>query len=219
MSGIKAILFDLGNVLVDFDFKPAVERISCFCGKGGDEILKFFFDSKVTNAFEKGELSSEEFYRQVKDGLHLKLGYESFVPVWNEVFFFSAKNRTVYHIANCLKSKYRIGLLSNTNILHYGHIKNNFPVFNVFEKIFLSFEIGSLKPEVGIYQKVIKDLGVLPEDIFYTDDRQDLVKSAAALGIKSFVFTTPEQLIKDLASQDVVLEDKQEFYSPEDFLP
>lgn len=219
MSGIKAILFDLGNVLVDFDFKPAVERISGFCGKGSDEILKFFFNSQITNAFEKGELSSEEFYRQVKDKLHLKLGYESFVPVWNEVFFFSAKNRTVYHIANCLKSKYRIGLLSNTNILHYGYIKNNFPVFNVFEKIFLSFEIGSLKPEAGIYQKVIKDLGVLPEDIFYTDDRQDLVNSAAALGIKSFVFTTPGQLINDLASQNVALEDKQEFYFLEDFLP
>ena len=104
---IKVILFDLGNVLVDLDLRPAVERISSFCSKGPDEILKLFFDSGATNSFEKGELSAEGFYKQAKDILDLKLGYESFVPIWNEVFFFSSKNRAVYHIANRLKKNYR----------------------------------------------------------------------------------------------------------------
>lgn len=216
---IKVILFDLGNVLVDLDLRPAVERISSFCSKGPDEILKFFFDSGATNSFEKGELSAEGFYKQAKDILDLKLGYESFVPIWNEVFFFSSKNRAVYHIANRLKKNYRISLLSNTNILHYRYIKDNFPIFNVFEKLFLSFEIGAVKPDKVIYQKAIKALGVLPENIFYTDDRPELVNSASGLGIKSFVFTSVEQLIKDLSSLNIVLGDQQESYPPEVFLP
>jgi len=216
---VKVILFDLGNVLVDFNFGSAVERISGFCGKSPDEILKFFFNSEVTNSFEKGALSSEEFYDQVKNRLDLKLGYESFVPIWNEVFFFSSKNRAVYHIANCLKKEYRIGLLSNTNILHYRYIKDNFPVFNVFEKLFLSFEIGALKPDKAIYQKVINDLGVLPENIFYTDDRSDLINSASALGIKSFVFTSAEQLIRDLSSLNIFFDGQQVSFPPGLFLP
>ena len=121
---IKVILFDLGNVLVDLDLRPAIERISGFCSKRPDEILKLFFDSGITNSFEKGELSAEEFYKQAKNILNLKLGYESFVPIWNEIFFFSAKNRAVYHIANRLKQDHRIALLSNTNILHYRYIKD-----------------------------------------------------------------------------------------------
>jgi len=217
-AGIKVILFDLGNVLVDLDFRPATERISGFCSKGPDEILKLFFNSEVTNSFEKGELSAEEFYKQAKDMLGLKLGYESFVPIWNEIFFFSLKNRTVYHIANRLKEKYRIGLLSNTNILHYRYIKNNFPVFNVFERLFLSFEVGAIKPDKVIYRKVVKELRVLPENKFYTDDRPELVKSAASLGIKSFIFTSAEKLVKDLSSLNIVFDDQQEPFSSDPFL-
>ncbi|MDD5560902.1 MAG: HAD family phosphatase [Candidatus Omnitrophica bacterium] len=217
-SRIKVVLFDLGNVLVDFDLRPAVERISGFCSKAPGEIFKLFLDSGATISFEKGELSAEEFYVRVKDALGIKLGYESFVSIWNEVFFFSPKNRAVYHIANRLKKNYRIALLSNTNILHFRHIKSSFPIFNIFERLFLSFEIGAVKPEKIIYQKVIKELGVLPENIFYTDDRPELVKGASCLGIKSFLFTGAEQLIKDLVSLDIILGGCQESCQLGEFL-
>jgi len=217
-TGIKVVLFDLGNVLVDFDLEPAIKRISSFCNKDSREISKLFLDSGAANSFEKGQLSPEEFYKQAKDLLEIKLGYESFVPIWNEIFFFSSKNRAVYHIANCLKKNYRICLLSNTNILHYKYIKDNFPIFSIFERLFLSFEIGSAKPDKLIYEKVTRALGVAPENIFYTDDRPELIKSAAGLGIKSFIFTSAEQLIKDLASLNIILRGYQESFPPEAFL-
>ncbi|MFA4992718.1 MAG: HAD family phosphatase [Candidatus Omnitrophota bacterium] len=205
--GIKVVLFDLGNVLVDFNLEPAIKRISNFCNKGPDGISRLFLDSGVTGSFEKGELSPEEFYKQAKDILDIKLGYESFVHIWNEIFFFSSKNRAVYHIANRLKKNYRICLLSNTNILHYNYIKDNFPVFSIFERLFLSFEMGAAKPDKLIYQKVTSALCVWPENIFYTDDRPELIKSASGLGIKSFIFTSAEQLIKDLTGLNIVLGD------------
>jgi len=215
---IKVIIFDLGNVMVDFDLRPAVERIANFCNRGPNEIIKLFFGSNITNSFEKGELSAEEFYNQAKEILGLKLGYESFVPIWNEIFFFSSKNRAVYHIANRLKNNYSLAMLSNTNILHYRYIKDRFPIFSIFENVFLSFEIGAVKPDKVIYQKAIKALDCLPENIFYSDDRPELIKSALDLGIKSYVYTSPEQLIKDLSSLNIVLEDQQESYPPEVFL-
>ena len=77
--------------------------------------------------------------------------------------------------------------------------------------------MGAVKPDKVIYQKTIKALDVLPENIFYTDDRLELVKSASSLGIKSFIFTNAGQLIKDLSSLNIFLADQQESYPPEVF--
>jgi putative hydrolase of the HAD superfamily len=138
--------------------------------------------------------------------LDLKLEYESFVPIWNDIFFLTAKNRAVYSLANHLRAKYQIVLLSNINVLHYEYLKQYFPVFNIFHKIFTSFELGVVKPDRAIYQKALQDLGVLPENVFYTDDRIELIKSAKALGINSFLFTSPEQLKNDLVNSGVKIE-------------
>jgi len=197
---IKAVLFDLGNVLVDFDVKIATARIADFCDKSQAEIFNLLLSSAVTDAFEKGKLSPQEFYRQARGLLNLKLGYESFVTIWNDIFFLNIKNRAVYHIANCLKNRYCVALLSNTNVLHYEYLKQNFPVFDVFHKIFLSFELGVTKPHEEIYRKVTDILKISPAEIFYTDDRPDLAGRAQGLGLKSYLFRSARQLHRDLLS-------------------
>lgn len=197
-GAIKVILFDLGKVLVDFDHQRAAERISGFCSKTPLEIYNLFFESTVTVAFEAGKITPQDFYLEVKNMLDLKLSYESFVPIWNDIFFLSPKNRSVFKLANSLRSYYKTALLSNINILHYEYLRKNFPVFSVFDKIFLSFELGVIKPDKEIYNRVIKELKVAPDEIFYTDDRLELVESAKSLGMKGCVFTNFEQLVKDI---------------------
>ncbi len=201
---IKVVLFDLGNVLVDFNHKRAAERISGFCARSPLEIYNLFFDSQVTAVFEEGRIAPQEFYFKVKEMLDLKLSYDSFVPIWNDIFFLSARNRKVYALLNLLKADYQTALLSNINILHYEYLKKNFPVFDVFHKLFFSYELGLAKPDKLIYQKVISSLGVSAEEIFYTDDRPELVESAASLGIKSFIFRDTLGLTKDLASLNII---------------
>lgn len=201
---IKVILCDLGNVLVDFNHKRAAQRISGFCAKSPLEIYNLFFDSGVTAVFEEGKIPPQEFYSKVKEMLALKLSYDSFVPIWNDIFFLSSKNREVYSLLNKLKASYRTAMLSNINILHYEYLKKNFPVFDVFHKLFLSYELGLAKPDKSIYQKVISSLGVSAEEIFYCDDRPDLIESAGALGIKSFVFKDVPGLLRDLAGLDII---------------
>jgi putative hydrolase of the HAD superfamily len=202
---IKVILCDLGKVLIDFNHEPAAKRMSNFCPKSPKEIFQLFFDSPATSAFESGKISPEEFYAQIKEMLDLKLSYASFVPIWNDIFSLSVKNRLVYAVLNSLQTDYKIALLSNINVLHYQHLQKNFPVFNVFHKQFLSYALGVAKPDKLIYQKVINDLGVSAEEIFYIDDRPELVQSARSLKIKSFVFLDVPQLKRDLASAGVYL--------------
>ena len=202
---IKVILCDLGKVLVDFNHQIAAERISHFCVKSPQEIFKLFFDSSATNSFESGKISPLEFYNQVKEMLDLKLSYDSFVPIWNDMFFLSAKNRAVFGLVNNLRVNYKTAMLSNINILHYEYLKKNFPVFGVFDKVFLSFQLGSIKPDKKIYNLVIQDLGVSPQEIFYIDDRPELIESARSLGLASFVFADMPQLKRDLASVGIAL--------------
>jgi len=128
------------------------------------------------------------------------LDYDGFVPIWNEIFTLSEKNRTVNYIASLLKKDYKLAVLSNINALHYRYIKNNFSVFNNFDNVFTSFEMKAKKPDPEIYQKALGALGVSPEKAFYTDDRPELIEKARELGIKSFVFTGAEKLSQDLKS-------------------
>lgn len=200
MRPVKAVIFDLGNVLVDFDHHIAANRVSGFCDKSPKEIFDFFFDSELTGLFEEGKIAPEEFFIKVKHELNLRLDYAGFLPIWNEIFFLTEKNRLVYETAGRLANNYRIALLSNINILHFDYLTKNFPVFDIFRDLFLSFELKLKKPDPLIYKKVLNILNLPAEEVFYTDDRPELVSEAKRLGIRGFVFKGVEQLEKDLGA-------------------
>jgi len=201
---IKVLLFDLGKVMVDFDHLRSAQRISDFCSKTPRQIYDLFFESGATIAFEAGKITPQDFYLQVKQMLDLKLSYDSFEPIWNDIFFLSAKNRAVFGLVNALRANYKTAMLSNINILHYEYLKENYPVFGAFDRIFLSFQMGLIKPDKEIYNLVIRDLGVSPQEIFYTDDRPELVESAKSLGLRGCVFTNFAQLINDLRAAGII---------------
>ena len=200
---IENIIFDLGNVLIDFDHRQAAKRIAEFSDMGEKEIFELFFDSQLTGLFEEGKISAPRFYSEIKKILNLKLDFRQFVPIWNEIFFFSEKNLQVYDILNSLRKKYKVAILSNINILHLEYIKKTFPVLGALENFLASCELGLRKPEPEIYHKVLEIIGARGANTFYTDDRPELVESAKNLGIQGFVFSGTEQLKKDLCTAGV----------------
>jgi len=197
-AGIKALIFDLGNVLIDFDHMIAARKISRFTNMAPEDIFNLFFDSSLTASFEEGRVSPRDFFSGVKKRLNLKLDYEQFVPIWNEIFFLSEKNRAVYDLAKSLESRYKLSVLSNVNFLHLEHLKKKFQIFDAFHNVIASCEMGFMKPDPAIYKKALEILGVEAAGAFYTDDRAELTEKANELGIRSFVFTGVEQLRKDL---------------------
>jgi len=202
---IKAIIFDLGNVLVDFDHMIAARKISGFTDMAAEDIFNLFFDSPLTAAFEEGRISPLDFFSEVKGKLNLKLDYDRFVLIWNEIFFLSEKNRAVYDLAKLLRGRYKLSVLSNVNFLHLEYIKNKFPIFDVFDNVITSCELGVKKPDPAIYKKALEILGMEAGSTFYTDDRAELIEKAKELGIRSFVFTGAEQLRSDLRAAGVDL--------------
>jgi len=199
-SIITTVIFDLGNVLVDFNHTIAAKKIASFSDKTPQEIYRLFFESGVTGAFEEGKISPLDFFGEVKKMLNLTIGYEEFLPIWNEIFTLSQKNLAVYSIAKKLKKKYKVAVLSNINVLHFDYVKNNFTIFDAFHKIIASCDLGVKKPQKEIYDCALEILEASPENVFYTDDRPELVNEARRFGINAFVFETPKKLKKDLAS-------------------
>lgn len=206
---IKAIVFDLGNVLIDFDHMIAARRISKFCEASLDEIYNLFFDSSLTCLFEEGRLEPEEFFLELKKILKLKISYKEFIPIWNEIFFLTPKNKSIYRIALSLKSNYTLCLASNINILHFEYLKKKFSVFDAFHKIFLSYRLNLRKPSPLFYRKILDQLSLKPQEVFYTDDRKELVEVANNLGFKGFVFLNVGKLKEDFLKVGINLDSKR----------
>ncbi|MGD0336430.1 MAG: HAD family phosphatase [Candidatus Omnitrophota bacterium] len=200
---IKGIIFDLGNVLIDFDHRIAARRISRFTDKRDEDIYNLFFDSGLTALFEEGKITPQGFFLEVKKMLGLAIDYEAFLPIWNEIFFISDKNKAVYNLAKDLMSHYAVALLSNINRLHFEYLKNRYAIFDAFRYIVTSYEAGCRKPDPQIYTMTLRLLGITAQECFYTDDRPGLVEGALKLGINAFVFSSAEKLKENLLEAGV----------------
>lgn len=204
---IKGFIFDLGNVLINFNHNIAVSRIAPLAKNFNLEAAyQLFFDSNFTRAFEEGKIMPFEFYMQIKKILQCDIPYDDFVKIWNEIFYFSEENAFILAMAQELKRDFPILVLSNINKLHYDYLKEKFPfVFDFTYKI-LSFEINLIKPDTAIYKRALSFLGTKPDETIYIDDRRDLIEAASKLGIHSIHFKNTKDLFDELTILGIELQ-------------
>jgi putative hydrolase of the HAD superfamily len=201
---IKAIIFDLGNVLVGFDHHIAVKRIQSHTLMPADKIYDLFFDSELTREFEKGKINPVEFFEKVKRALDLKISYEQFLPTWNGIFF--RKPETEEFIRS-LSHGLTLVLLSNINKLHYDYcidaFSSSISLFD-FDKVIPSCATGFVKPQKEIYDLAIEASGTDVRNIVYVDDREDLIDAAKSYGLLSIHFKGIEQLKKEFQELGII---------------
>lgn len=204
---IRAVIFDLGNVLIGFDHRIAVSKIAPHTPAQAQEIYDLFFDSKLTREFEKGKINPLEFFEKVKSALDLKISYEKFLPIWNEIFF---RKPETEEFIRALSPDLTLVLLSNINKLHYDYCIDNFSssisLFD-FDKVIPSCATGFVKPQKEIYDLAIRAAGVDLENIVYVDDRQDLVEAARSYGLASIQFQGAQQLKKEFQNLGILKKD------------
>jgi len=200
-SSTEVILFDLGNVILPFNHFQIAEKLSRFTLRkefvDPRKIFSYLFDFQngAVNGYEVGEVSSSEFFRSLKDVLRLSISFEEFKPIWNDIFW---ENLEVSEIIRSWKGKKRLGLLSNTNPLHFEYILSKFPVVRVFDQWILSHEVGFKKPAREIFQKAIGWAGVTPGKILFIDDMKNHVEVALSLGMQGIHFISSQQLKEEL---------------------
>jgi FMN phosphatase YigB (HAD superfamily) len=201
---IEVILYDLGNVILPFNHFQIAEKLSRFSQRiefqNPAKIFSYLFDFEkgAVNGYEVGKVSSLEFFQSLKEFLQLSLSFEDFVPIWNDIF---VENEEVSQIILSQKGKWKLGLVSNTNPLHFDFVLKRFPILRTFDKWILSHEVGFKKPAIEIFQKAIEWAKVDPRKILFIDDMEKYVEVAVSLGMQGIHFISAEQLKEEFSSK------------------
>jgi glucose-1-phosphatase len=196
----KAIIFDLGRVLVPFDFKIGYRALEGACPHTVEEIPRQIAKTGLVEPLEKGLIEPRDFVRRLSEALELRLEYEDFCRAWSSIFYGQLLADT---FLESIAARYRMLLLSNTNAIHWEMIRENYPMIRHFHDCILSFEVHSMKPEAEIFQAAVERAGCRAEECFFTDDLADNVQAARREGMDAVQFQSAAQLEQEMAQRGI----------------
>ena len=197
----SVIVFDLGNVLLPFNYNIMLEKLDKIEKNLGQRFLKFYQDNyNIHRTFEKGELSDEEFINIMLESLNNKLDRETFCTYYSKIFI---ENKDVTALLPELKKDYMLVLLSNTNSIHKEYGWKDFDFINYFNKLILSYEAKAYKPEEKIYKAVEDFTQKPPGEHIFIDDVQEYSDAAKKLGWDAIHFTDYDNLIKEFKKREI----------------
>jgi len=198
---IKTVIFDLGKVIVPFDFTRGYRAMAELCPYAPEEIPKRIGATDLVIRFESGQVPPEQFVEQLCEILSLRLEYARFCEIWSSIFL--PYTLIPESLLEGLRRGYRLLLLSNTNAIHFDMVRENYPLLRHFDDFVLSHEVGALKPNPRIYAEAIARAQCAPEECFFTDDIPEYVAGARAAGIDAVQFQSATQLESALKERGI----------------
>ena len=172
-------------------------RLGQLAGVTPQEVYTAVFDTTLEFDYDTGRVSSREFHRRLQARFGLNLPFSRLRELWTEIF---APLDDMEAVAARLARRYPLYLLSNTNELHFEYIRENYAaLLQPFRAFILSYRVGGRKPEAAIFQALIRQAGVPPEQILYTDDKEDFVAAARTHGLTAWPFVSPADFQEQLS--------------------
>ena len=175
----KVVVFDLGKVLLDFDYDIAIRR---FAKRSDAEIDKVheLINSSVQYDYESGKLTTEDFFEYVQEGADFQGDRAEFIEFFSDIF---APMKIMLKFFNRVKAEsVPTCVFSNTNEIAIEYISKQFPFYDSFDFYVLSFEEKGMKPDEPIYRIVEKKTKQTGESILYIDDRPENIETGNRLG-------------------------------------
>jgi putative hydrolase of the HAD superfamily len=191
MSQPSIVVFDLGKVLVDFDYSIAARKIADQSQKSPAEIQALIAQSRFVIDYETGRLTRREFYERVREAA----GFGGTLGEFGEFFadIFAEIPPMIELHAGLHRRGVPTYIFSNTNDLAIEHVRRSFPFFRDFDGYIFSYEVGAMKPDAKIYEALEKLTGRQGAEILYLDDRPENVAGGAARGWQAVLHETPEK--------------------------
>ncbi len=187
---IRAVVFDLGKVLVDFDYGIAINKIAGRGKLSAEELARLMMTAPLLLDYEGGKLSTEQFFAEVCRHTGYCGNLDEFAAHFGDIF------SPIEPMIGLHKALVRRGLptfiFSNTNDLAIRHIRKAFPFFSQFTGYIFSYEHGCMKPEAALYQVLEQQSGFRGQEILYLDDRPENVQAGLARGWQGLVHDNPE---------------------------
>ena len=198
----SVIVFDLGNVLLPFDYQRAVDKLNKVEKGLGEHFLNFYADNyEYHRAFERGDMSGSEFTETMLSAIGHKIDEETFCKLYSDIF---TENKEVVDLLPILKKNYTLVMLSNTNIIHYKYGWKDCEFIKQFDKIVVSYEAGANKPEEKIYRVVEAYTGENSDRHFFIDDIAEYVEAAEKLGWEGIQFKGYRPLVTELINRGIL---------------
>lgn len=190
LNGIKNIIFDFGNVLLNIDPARSAKAFMELGIKDGVDFWGSRSSSDLLIGLEKGAITPDEFRKRALEMLVSGVTPQQVDEAWNALLLDLPPKRI--EKLNELKAKYRLFLLSNSNQIHYecymSRFENEFgfSLDTLFEKLWFSHQLGMVKPHQEIFRFVLNDAGLNPAETLFIDDTLIHVEAARSLGIKAW---------------------------------
>jgi HAD superfamily hydrolase (TIGR01509 family) len=197
----KAIIFDLGGVLIDLNYQLT---ISAFENLGIADFKNLYSQanqSGLFDAYETGKISTQRFINEVLNFMPTKCNPNLIVNAWNAMILDFKKDK--YDLLVHLKKEYELFLLSNTNALHVDKVFSEWakiskaPMESFFDKVYFSHQIGMRKPEAEIFLHVCNENNLNPNETLFIDDSVQHIEGAEKVGLRTLLHPQNQSLDAD----------------------
>jgi FMN phosphatase YigB (HAD superfamily) len=185
------VVFDLGKVLVDFDYSIAARKIAARSTKQLPNLRHFLGNSPILARFESGLLTRQQFFAEIQQITGFIGNVNEFSGDFADIFLPIPPMIELH--AELRQKGYLNYIFSNTNDIAIELIRRNFPFFKNFDGYIFSYKVGAMKPDVKIYEALEKMSGKRGAEIIYIDDRPENVDAGAARGWRVVLHETPEK--------------------------
>jgi glucose-1-phosphatase len=198
---VRDILFDLGKVLVPFDWEIALGRLEPYlssdlaglCKTDRRAFEKLFHEPAVE--LEMGGIDFARFHEIMMGKFGVSIDSREFRDIWCNIFTLDER---MADLAESLSTEYGVWLVSNTSRAHWRHIIAKWPRLSFFKGAALSFEFHCMKPSPEYYRKAVDMFGIDPASSVFIDDIQENVDAAVRSGMFGILFRNREQLLTEL---------------------
>ena len=195
---VKALLFDLGGVIVDLDYKKTANAFENIGLQNAEKAYSQFNQTDLFNLFETGHISSEEFLAELQNEIINQVSLSEITKAWNSMIigFQHSKLEKIKKLSEQVPCY----LLSNTNEIHLSYIEQllqemGFKHFlNIFESCYFSHQIGKRKPHKETFEWVLNQMNYDAQDVLFIEDSPQHIKGAKSAKLNTFYFKKDSSL-------------------------
>lgn len=199
LNNISTIIFDLGGVVLNLDIQQSLQAFSEISDLTEKEVYNKFVDNDWAFAFEKGEITPNVFRDSVRASFNKDLTDDQINAAWDAMLLELPYARL--KMLSDLRPKYKTLVLSNTNAIHVqtfdkivSAASGGKLIYEFFDKVYFSNEIGMRKPDTNIYSYVLEENKLDPSKTLFIDDMEENILGAKSLGIKTVHLTDQNDL-------------------------
>lgn len=203
---IKLIIFDLGGVIINIDYKKTEDAFGKFGIKASNALYSKLHQTELFDDMETGKISAHEFRQGLRKHADVEMNDQQIDDAWCAMLLDLPAPRL--ELLTSVSQNYNSCLLSNTNEIHirefnkYLHRTFDVPdITSFFNKVYYSHDIQMRKPHTEIFEYVLRDQGVDASETFFIDDSPQHIEGARKLGIQAYHLQAPETII-DLFTDD-----------------